>query len=491
MKIELFVLINLFHLAFSDQLTLIIVIRSQANSFHSGLAQALLENIDLQAKYLDTGTVKVVQAHKEWSDNIDKAWAILPVIPSLVEKHGSNADWVMFVEDNTEIRLANLLKFLTKFNSKEDHLLARGLFDNDITIIHHFSMFTAKDGSKFLYPDFASGWILSRNLMLKMQQDISERKFESDFQIDLKHEIAKYLQKSFSVEVTHAPEFCGAGEENEKCITTVRRELEDCGSKYNVDDIFFAVKSTEKFHKDRLAVLKKTWLPRTKLVTIYSNVTDPSIPTVDCGVPNTERGHCGKTNAILKDFYERQDLKQVPWLFIADDDTILSVSRVIKFLSCYNHDDAIFMGEKYGYGLLSQYGYSYITGGGGMIFSRSAVKAWLSECSCPSDDTPDDMYLGQCLYFRAGLVSTHSPLFHQARPDDYAVGYLANQVPLSFHKHWNNDPVKVYKQWFEESDSVLEKHSHPTTFVLTSTIPDVVPSPLPPTPTEDQVKDEL
>ena len=36
--------------------------------------------------------------------------------------------------------------------------------------------------------------------------------------------------------------------------------------------------------------MKKTWGKETSLIEYYSDVADPSIPTVDLGIPNTERG---------------------------------------------------------------------------------------------------------------------------------------------------------------------------------------------------------
>lgn len=30
---------------------------------------------------------------------------------------------------------------------------------------------------------------------------------------------------------------------------------------------------------------------------------------------------------------------------------------------------------------------------------------------------------------------------------DYPGDYLAHHVPVSFHKHWNIDPVEVYATW--------------------------------------------
>lgn len=43
----------------------------------------------------------------------------------------------------------------------------------------------------------------------------------------------------------------------------------------------------------------------------------------------------------------------------------------------------------------------------------------------------------------------------QARPMDYASGYLAIQEPVSFHKFWMMDPEKVYNQWFKKADESL------------------------------------
>lgn len=44
----------------------------------------------------------------------------------------------------------------------------------------------------------------------------------------------------------------------------------------------------------------------------------------------------------------------------------------------------------------------------------------------------------------------------QARPEDYARDLLAHQVPISFHKHWNIDPVAVFNKWLKD-DTVSNK----------------------------------
>lgn len=47
------------------------------------------------------------------------------------------------------------------------------------------------------------------------------------------------------------------------------------------------------------------------------------------------------------------------------DILFFSISRLRKLLSCYNPSEPVILGERYGYGLGSGGGYSYITGGGG------------------------------------------------------------------------------------------------------------------------------
>jgi UDP-glucose:O-linked fucose beta-1,3-glucosyltransferase len=181
------------------------------------------------------------------------------------------------------------------------------------------------------------------------------------------------------------------------------------------------------------------------------------------GVENTERGHCQKTFAILKYFKDNAPDKYNgwKWLVIADDDTILSVHKLLEYLHCFNHDDHIHLGQRYGYRVATgMYGYDYITGGGGMIFSIGMVDKIVeseSSCSCPSRDAPDDMQLGICIS-NLGLSLVHSPRFHQARPEDYDPNHLAAQDPISFHKFWNTDPRQMYDKWFRQADLKLKQH---------------------------------
>ena len=57
---------------------------------------------------------------------------------------------------------------------------------------------------------------------------------------------------------------------------------------------------------------------------------------------NTKSGHCNKTFAILQNFLT---MDQYQFLVIVDDDTILSVARLVQMLACYIEEDSFLLGN--------------------------------------------------------------------------------------------------------------------------------------------------
>ncbi|KAM9173471.1 beta-1,3-glucosyltransferase isoform 2-T2 [Pangshura tecta] len=451
---------------------IVFVIQSQSNSFHSKRAEDLERNILKQAeelgkvlqRYLPVYLLgklllgfgdkqelpRVLLIHQ--MDRHDGAWTILPLMQDFSASYGRNSSWIFFCEEDTRIQIVKLLETLRRFDKSKEWFLGKALYDEESTIIHHYAF--AENPRVFKFPDFAAGWALSIPLVNKLANRLKSEPLKSDFTIDLKHE------KGNGPHLTPVLEFCTDDLNSYKavhCATLFSNFLPVCGDPVKKEDIFVAVKTCRKFHRDRIPIVKQTWEGEAALVEYYSDYAETSIPTIDLGVPNTERGHCGKTFAILERFLNHSSSK-TPWLVIVDDDTLISIFRLRKLLSCYDPNEPVFLGERYGYGLGTG-GYSYITGGGGMVFSRKAIQKLLaSKCQCYSNDAPDDMVLGMC-FSGLGIPITHCPLFHQARPMDYPKDYLAHQIPISFHKHWNIDPVKVYFTWLapKMEDSFTEK----------------------------------
>lgn len=71
-----------------------------------------------------------------------------------------------------------------------------------------------------------------------------------------------------------------------------------------------------------------------------------------------------------------------------------SVSTLLVYLKRFDANADVYLGERYGYQLLSPNGFNYITGGGGIVFSLSVVEKLVHFCRCPTSSSPDDMIIG-------------------------------------------------------------------------------------------------
>uniref|UniRef100_A0A8C6FG04 Beta 3-glucosyltransferase n=1 Tax=Moschus moschiferus TaxID=68415 RepID=A0A8C6FG04_MOSMO len=384
-----------------DLKEIVFVIQSQSNSFHVKKAEQLKQSILKQSADLTQEMPTVLLLHQLAQQ--EGAWTILPLLPHFSVMYSRNSSWIFFCEEETRIQIVQLLETLRRYDPSKEWFLGKALYDEESTIIHHYAF--SENPTVFKYPDLAAGWALSIPLVNKLTKRLKSESLKSDFTIDLKHEIALYIwDGGDGLPLTPVPEFC-TDVVGSSCATSFQSSLPLCGNPVKKEDIFVAVKTCKKFHGDRIPIVKQTWAGQAGHLEYYSDYTDSSIPTVDLGIPNTDRGHCGKTFAILERFLNHSHDK-IPWLVIVDDDTLIR-----------------------------------------MVFSREAIRRLLtSKCRCYSNDAPDDMVLGMC-FSGLGIPVTHSPLFHQARPVDYPKDYLSHQVPVSFHKHWNIDPVKVYFTW--------------------------------------------
>nr|CAD7427739.1 unnamed protein product [Timema monikensis] len=437
---------------------LVFVVLSQEESSHlQTRAHILRQDLQEQARALEQVNPVVHLVHEEFPH--PGAWTVLPLLPRLNSLHGANSSWVIFCESHTKFNLPILLALLSKFDETKELWLGHGLWDREATIVHHFASL-----QHFKYPHIASGVVFSAAILQRLSSRLEdETPPKTDFSIDPSHELSLYVwNKGRGTALSHSDLLCLHKQPH--CASYVV-PFQPCADPVPNRSIYFAVKTCGKFHKDRIPVVKSTWAKYARYIGFYSELEDNSIPTINVGVANTDHGHCGKTLAILSHVAGLSGgLPDVRWVVVADDDTILSVARLQQLLSCFNSSRPVAVGERYGYNVQrSSQGYNYITGGGGMVFSLVLVRKLVDSglCRCPSISTPDDMFLGVCLA-RLGVHITHSPLFHQARPVDYAPEYLTMHDPVSFHKHWMIDPVGVYQDWFAEFDrrSELEVDQH-------------------------------
>ncbi|XP_076245023.1 beta-1,3-glucosyltransferase [Calliopsis andreniformis] len=438
-----------------DYHDIVIVVLSQNEGYHAAHANILRKNIIEQANIHDEEPPEIILSHEL---NINGSWTIIPLLEHLSDIY-SNSKWFFFCLENTVIRLSNLLNVLSKFKEDRNVWIGHALYDREPTIIHHF----AEHNRRFKYPHIASGFAVSSMLLENLvQKIINGERPKDDFSIDASYEFAAFVLKvDKGARLIHVSEMCIVS--NSECAT-YPRFFHPCSSSVSTEDVYFAVKTCAKYHTERIPVIRKTWAKYANNIGYFSDTADKYLPDAVI-VTNTTHGHCAKTYNILLKADKILKQKNLNWLIISDDDTIFSVARLLRLLTCYNPKSPLAIGERYGFRLWDNpHGYEYLTGGAGLIMSSPLVHKLVQsdKCKCPSPTTPDDMYLfGICLA-QIGVQLIHSPLFHQARPSDYATAYLASQEAVSFHKFWMLEPQLVYNEWFAEADKSLimvKKHT--------------------------------
>ncbi|XP_054003980.1 beta-1,3-glucosyltransferase [Hylaeus anthracinus] len=433
----------------------VIVILSQKEGYHAAHADVLKKGILEQSDILDKDPPEILLSHEL---NITGSWTITPLLDYLLDTYPTSK-WFFFCLENTAIRLSKLLNTLSKHKENKNIWIGHALYDREPTIIHHFK----EHNKKFKYPHIASGFGITSSLLNSLVQKLVEgERPKDDFSIDVSYEFASFVFKvSKGVRLTHTSEICIVSSAN---CATYPRYFHPCDSSISSENAYFAVKTCAKYHIERIPVIKRTWAKYVKNIGYFSDAADKYLPDAFV-VPNTTTGHCEKTYNILLKADEILKKSNINWLILSDDDTIFSVARLLRLLTCYNPKTAIGIGERYGFRSWDKLsGYEYLTGGAGLALSKPLVHEMIQpgRCNCPTPTTPDDMYLfGICLA-RIGVQPVHSQLFHQARPSDYATAFLASQEPVSFHKFWMIDPDMVYDEWFAKADASLiaiKKHT--------------------------------
>ncbi|CAJ0588908.1 unnamed protein product [Cylicocyclus nassatus] len=427
------------------------VILGQRSNFDTAKAVFLKDTIlkDFEKQHEDA---EVIVPHLDFS-NFVGSWAMWTLFSRLHKNILSK--WYIFLEADSHVNANVLIDFMQHFDSHGKYFLGCGLYDESPVIIHHFHGYDATDGQTFLYPDTACGILLSRGLLAELVSADSIDPPLSLFSIDAKHEIALLILKRGGTTLSsYSDTFCNT--KRDGCA--IYYDFAPCESSapLTTDKVLFSVKTYHGNHDSRVPIIKNTWGASLPSIEFFSDVANESIPTIAVGVPNTKRGHCEKTLVILRRFADisaQSEVVRKPlWLFIADDDTLLSVSRLLRLLSCYNSNEKVIVGERYGYGFSGSGldGYDYPTGGSGMAFSHAAVKAIVSVCDCPTNDSPDDMIIGVCAR-KSSVAILHSAAFHQARHVDYPKAYLERIPPISFHKFDDVDPYQVYAEYLVEN----------------------------------------
>uniref|UniRef100_A0A1B6MHS1 Fringe-like glycosyltransferase domain-containing protein n=1 Tax=Graphocephala atropunctata TaxID=36148 RepID=A0A1B6MHS1_9HEMI len=306
---------------------IVVVVLSQADVYHSRLALELRDDIHRQASIIGGKAPKVRLAHEEFPH--PGAWTVVPLLPQLYEMDGTNSSWIVFCEERTRFNLPQLVQALSQHDHTEESWLGNGLHDKEPTIIHHFAFTHNPD--RFLYPLLPAGFAFSSALLKRLGNAAATIK-KSDFSIDAMHELAVFTGTPLQ---SLASTFCS---ENRTGCAAYPVPFLPCGDAVPSEDIYFAVKTCLTHHSDRVPVVLKTWAKDASNIEFFSDVQDDTIPTTAVGVANTIRGHCAKTLAILRLVAERvQQLPNLQWLVLVDDDTLLRLDQWITLQATSPH----------------------------------------------------------------------------------------------------------------------------------------------------------
>ena len=327
----------------------VFVVNSQPNTHHAAIAEETTRRI--KASLSSSGVKEphhVYSAGHEDFMPLHGAWTYFPLINAVARKLANAADWFVFLEESTDINVDELPGLLSSHSPDDDVFLGHALTDLDSSIIHHYDQ-----PGEVKFPQTDAGFVLSRAVVERLRLEFDKMKgqspkFPKDFSIDPAYELAEALAHLFdgdevrAVTIENDTRLCLGAEA--KCAVHPR-ERPECKPEDVAElasSTLFAVKTCKKFHEERLTVVGETWAKAALNLKYFSEEADPKYGTIVLpGVRNTERGHCGKTLAIIKFFNDRASEEGWKWLVIADDDTILGVNRYLELLSCYDPAEKI------------------------------------------------------------------------------------------------------------------------------------------------------
>ena len=419
----------------SSDYDILIVVRSQAGNYHKERLELFESSLRQQINGENNVIFAIVHIH-EVEMFLPGSWTILPFLQQ--QYHVIyRAKWIFICEDSTRVNLSKIASFLSVEDHSKPQYLGRCMRDEEPVIIHHFGPRTT-DLSTFDYPLFASGVILSKSLVRYIATfDLGDKPIPQTT-IDIQHEIAVLIYVKLKVRLGCVKRFCV--ENKEFCMSWVDLEQNTGCHKeqFNLEDLSIAVKTHAGNYNTRIPIVQNTWVDDAINITKFythslekTNEFNGKINFIDVGFPNTGGGHCEKLLFIMKNFYNAETAH---WLAVVDDDTFINVERLGHILSCHKaNDEALILGEKYGYLQIVGRGYPFITGGGGIILTRRAVGLFIKANVHCAARTPDDMWLG--MFGNAyGVNFLNYPNFHQSVATSYHRDYIKCYRAVSYHR---------------------------------------------------------
>ncbi|XP_076003753.1 beta-1,3-N-acetylglucosaminyltransferase lunatic fringe-like [Genypterus blacodes] len=220
-------------------------------------------------------------------------------------------------------------------------------------------------------------------------------------------------------------------------------------------DLFVAVKSTGRFHRQRLDLLLDTWISRHMQQTyVFTDGEDEKLrKRMGAHLINTNCSAAHHRQALSCKMAQEYDAfmdSGKKWFCHTDDDNYLNVNSLLKLLSQYSHSQDVYIGrpslerpleaaERPGDHHQKQVRFWFATGGAGFCLSRGLalkMKPWASGgnfmATAEHIRLPDDCTMGYIVEGLLGVSLIRSALFHSHLENLPLVLDVHKQVTLSY-----------------------------------------------------------
>nr|XP_020499346.1 beta-1,3-N-acetylglucosaminyltransferase lunatic fringe-like [Labrus bergylta] len=221
------------------------------------------------------------------------------------------------------------------------------------------------------------------------------------------------------------------------------------------EDVFIAVKSTLRYHRQRLELLLDTWISRNMQQTyVFTDGEDERLRkrmgahliNTNCSAAHNRQALSCKM-ALEYDAFITSGKK---WFCHVDDDNYVNVGSLLKLLSQYSHTQDIYIGrpslerpieamERLSPTEMKQVRFWFATGGAGFCLSQGLalkMKPWASDGSFMTTaehiHLPDDCTVGYIVEALLGVSLIRSALFHSHLENLGLVSDAHSQVTLSY-----------------------------------------------------------
>ncbi|XP_075947685.1 beta-1,3-N-acetylglucosaminyltransferase lunatic fringe-like [Anarhichas minor] len=221
------------------------------------------------------------------------------------------------------------------------------------------------------------------------------------------------------------------------------------------DDLFIAVKTTGRYHRQRLELLLDTWISRNMQQTfVFTDGEDEKLRkrmgahliNTNCSAAHNRQALSCKM-ALEYDTFINSGRK---WFCHVDDDNYVNVRSLLKLLSQYSHTQDVYIGrpslerpieatESLGTSQMKQVRFWFATGGAGFCLSHGLalkMKPWASDgafmATAEHIRLPDDCTVGYIAEALLGVSLIRSALFHSHLENLGLVSDIHNQVTLSY-----------------------------------------------------------